>query len=245
MRIDGRAFDELRPVRITRHYIKHAPGSVLVEMGDTKVLCAASFDERPPMHVKGTGKGWVSAEYSMLPMATLDRTPRERAGRISGRTQEIQRLIGRSLRAVVNQEELGECTVWVDCDVIQADGGTRTASITGAFVAMVDLLASMERYAGKVLPVRGYLAAISVGLVGGQLMLDLCYAEDSQAEVDMNVVMTSLGGLVEVQGTAEGGPFSREDLDRLLDVAAGGIRQLCRAQREALGDVAGRIALGT
>jgi ribonuclease PH len=245
MRIDGRAFDELRPVRITRHYIKHAPGSVLVEMGDTKVLCAASFDERPPMHVKGTGKGWVSAEYSMLPMATLDRTPRERAGRISGRTQEIQRLIGRSLRAVVNQEELGECTVWVDCDVIQADGGTRTASITGAFVAMVDLLASMERYAGKVLPVRDYLAAISVGLVGGQLMLDLCYAEDSQAEVDMNVVMTSLGGLVEVQGTAEGAPFSREDLDGLLDVAAGGIRQLCRAQREALGDVAGRIALGT
>lgn len=242
MRIDGRMPDQLRPVTITRHFIKHAPGSVLVEMGDTHVLCTATFDERPPMHTKGTGRGWVTAEYAMLPRATQERTPRERGGRIGGRTQEIQRLIGRSLRAVTNGESLGECTIWVDCDVIQADGGTRTASITGAYVAMVDLLASMDRYEGKPFPVKDYLAAVSVGLVGGELLLDLRYQEDSRAGVDMNVVMTASGGLVEVQGTAEGAPFSRSDLDTMLELAGSGIRRLCEAQRDALGAVANRIA---
>ena len=242
MRLDGRAHDDLRPVRITRHYIKHAPGSVLVEMGDTKVLCTATLDERPPMHTRGTGKGWVSAEYAMLPRATIERTPRERGGKIGGRTQEIQRLIGRSLRAVVNAAYLGECTVWLDCDVIQADGGTRTASITGACVALVDLLSSMDRYVGKPFPVTDYLSAVSVGVVGGQPMLDLCYQEDSRAEVDMNVVMTGAGGLVEVQGTAEGAPFSRDELNGLVDLASAGIARLSHLQREALGDVASRIA---
>lgn len=245
MRIDGRALYQLRPVTMTRHYIKHAPGSVLVEMGDTKVLCTATLDERPPLHTRGTGKGWVTAEYAMLPRATQERTPRERgSGRISGRTQEIQRLIGRSLRSVVDLHGLGECTIWVDCDVIQADGGTRTASITGAFVALADLLGSMGRYEGKPFPVSDFLSAVSVGMVDGDLMLDLCYAEDSHAGVDMNVVMTSGGRLVEVQGTAEGEPFSREDLSAMLDLAQTGIKELAAAQRCALGELGARIGCG-
>lgn len=242
MRFDGRELDQTRTVSITRHYIKHAPGSVLVEMGDTKVLCAATYEERPPMHTKGTGRGWITAEYAMLPRATIDRTPRERnRGRIAGRSQEIQRLIGRSLRSVVDMESLGECTIWIDCDVIQADGGTRTASITGAYVALIDLLDSMEQWEGKPLPVHDFLSAISVGLVDGELMLDLCYVEDSRASVDMNVVMTEGGRFVEVQGTAEGEPFSREDLDAMLELAEKGIKKLCAHQREALGEVAERV----
>ncbi len=242
MRIDGRAFDELRQVHIERHYIKYAPGSVMVEVGDTRVLCAATHDERPPMHRRGTGQGWVTAEYAMLPRSTHERTIRERnTGRIGGRTHEIQRLIGRSLRSVVRLADLGECTIWIDCDVIQADGGTRTASITGAFVALVDLLASMDKWHGKPLPVSDFLSAVSVGAVDEQLVLDLCYAEDFRASVDMNVVMTSEGRLVEVQGTAEGEPFSRADLARMLDLAEIGIHQLCDAQRKALGPLAQRI----
>ncbi|MDD2200933.1 MAG: ribonuclease PH [Firmicutes bacterium] len=242
MRSDGRGLDHTRHVNITRHYIKHAPGSVLVEMGDTKVLCVATYEERPPMHTKGTGLGWITAEYAMLPRATIDRTPRERnRGRIAGRSQEIQRLIGRSLRSVVDMESLGECTIWIDCDVIQADGGTRTASITGAYVALIDLLDSMEQWAGKPLPVHDFLSAISVGIVDGELMLDLCYVEDSRASVDMNVVMTEGGRFVEVQGTAEGEPFSKEDLDSMLKLAEKGIKKLCAHQREALGVVAERI----
>ena len=245
MRVDGRTSDELRKVQIARRYIKHAPGSVMVEMGDTRVLCAATYDERPPMHRRGSGQGWVTAEYAMLPCSTHERTPRERnTGRIGGRTQEIQRLIGRSLRAVIRLADLGECTIWVDCDVIQADGGTRTASITGAFLAVVDLLASMDKWQGKPLPVSDFLSAISVGMVDGQLLLDLCYAEDSHAGVDMNVVMTAGGRLVEVQGTAEGEPFSRRDLADMLDLAESGIRRLCDIQREELGALAERIGSG-
>ncbi len=245
MRVDGRALDELRAVKITRRYIKHVPGSVMVEMGDTRVLCAATHDERPPMHRRGSGQGWITAEYAMLPCSTLERTPRERnTGRIGGRTHEIQRLIGRALRSVVRLGDLGECTIWVDCDVIQADGGTRTASITGAFLAVVDLLASMDKWQGKPLPVSDFLSAVSVGMVDGQLMLDLCYAEDSHARVDMNVVMTSGGQLVEVQGTAEGEPFSRGDLADMLDLAETGICRLCEAQKDALGPLAERIGMG-
>jgi ribonuclease PH len=193
MRFDGRELDQTRPVSITRHYIKHAPGSVLVEMGDTKVLCAATYEERPPMHTKGTGRGWITAEYAMLPRATIDRTPRERnRGRIAGRSQEIQRLIGRSLRSVVDMESLGECTIWIDCDVIQADGGTRTASITGAYVALIDLLDSMGQWEGKPLPVHDFLSAVSVGLVGGELMLDLCYVEDPRV---VNMEKTNIGDI--------------------------------------------------
>ena len=246
MRVDGRAPDELRTVQIARQYIKHAPGSVMVEMGDTRVLCAATYDERPPMHRRGSGQGWVTAEYAMLPCSTHERTPRERnSGRISGRTQEIQRLIGRSLRSVIRLADLGECTIWVDCDVIQADGGTRTASITGAFLAVVDLLASMDKWHGKPLPVSDFLSAVSVGMVDGRLLLDLCYAEDSHAGVDMNVVMTAGGRLVEVQGTAEGEPFTRRDLDDMLDLAQSGIRSLCDLQRSALGPLAEMIGSGS
>ncbi|HHY62347.1 MAG: ribonuclease PH [Bacillota bacterium] len=244
MRFDGRTPEQMRPFKITRHYIKHAPGSVLVEMGDTRVLCAATYEERPPMHVKGSGRGWVTAEYAMLPRATIDRTPRERnTGRIAGRTQEIQRLIGRSLRSVVDMASLGECTIWIDCDVIQADGGTRTASITGAYVALVDLLDSMDQWKGKPLPVSDFLSAISVGIVDGQLMLDLCYVEDSHASVDMNVVMTEGGKFVEVQGTAEGEPFARESLDSMLELAESGIHELCAHQRRALGELAERVGI--
>lgn len=238
-RFDGRAYDELRKIVISRHYIKHAPGSVLVEMGETKVLCTATYDDRPPHHMKGSGKGWISAEYSMLPRSTPERNQRERS-KVGGRTQEIQRLIGRSMRSVAELEKLGECTIWLDCDVIQADGGTRTASITGAYVALVDLLNSMPQFEGK-FPVSDFLAAVSVGIVDGECVLDLCYAEDFRAQVDMNVVMTASGKIVEVQGTAEGFPFDRAELDMLLDLGTSGVKRICEAQRAALGDVAERI----
>jgi len=237
MRSHGRNAEQLRPVRLTRGYTRHAEGSVLVEFGDTKVLCTASVEDRVPGFLRGQGRGWVTAEYGMLPRATHTRGDREAArGKQSGRTQEIQRLIGRALRAVVDLPALGENTLHIDCDVLQADGGTRTASITGAFVAVHDALDWM-RGKGMIatLPVRDFVAAVSVGLVGGVPLLDLDYAEDSGCQTDMNVVMTGAGRFVEVQGTAEGEPFARAELDRLLGLAGRGIAELVAQQRRALG----------
>ena len=231
-RSDGRAPDQLREVKITLDFIKHAEGSCLIEFGDTKVICTASVEEKVPPFLKGTGQGWITAEYSMLPRATAQRTVREAAkGKLTGRTQEIQRLIGRSLRSAVDLTTLGEITLWIDCDVIQADGGTRTASITGAFVALYRALERIE----KLEAVKSFIAAVSVGIVDGVFLLDLNYAEDSMAEVDMNVVMNDKGLFVEVQGTAEGEPFSRDALNRLLDLGEKGIRELISIQKRALG----------
>ena len=235
-RFDGRTADALRPVRITRRYTRHAEGSVLIEFGHTRVLCTASLEDRVPAFLKGKGQGWLTAEYGMLPRATHTRSDREAArGKQSGRTQEIQRLIGRSLRSVFDLRALGERTLTLDCDVLQADGGTRTASITGAFVAAHDAVATLIA-AGLLAssPVRDHVAAISVGLKDGVPLLDLDYAEDSTCDTDMNVVMTGSGGIVEVQGTAEGAPFARAEMDRLMDLAAGGIATLVDAQRAAL-----------
>jgi len=234
MRPDGRRLDQLRPVVLTRDYLRHPEGSVLVQFGDTKVICTASVEERVPQFLKGKGQGWVTAEYAMLPRSTNTRTNRERGGP-SGRSQEIQRLVGRSLRAVVDMTKLGERTFWVDCDVIQADGGTRTAAITGSYVAMADAV----RRVGETLglpgaPLRDCVAAVSVGVVGGRPVLDLNYLEDSGAEVDMNVVMTGGGAFVEVQGTAEQTPFARDRLLELLALAERGIADLVGLQRRAL-----------
>jgi len=237
MRKDGRAADELRSITITRDYQTFAEGSCVIELGSTRVLCAATFEERVPPFLRGSGRGWVTAEYSMLPRSTLVRTPREvKQGRPTGRTQEIQRLIGRSLRAVTDLGGFGEATVTIDCDVLIADGGTRTASITGAYVALHDAFRSL-RDAGRMerIPLKTEVAAVSVGVVEDAAMLDLCYEEDAAAAVDMNVVMTGAGSFVEVQGTAEGEPFDREALSSLLDLASGGIDRLVAAQREALG----------
>jgi ribonuclease PH len=236
MRPSRRRPEELRPVRITRHYTRHAEGSVLVEFGDTKVLCTVSVEERVPPFLKGKGHGWVTAEYGMLPRSTNTRTDREAArGKQSGRTQEIQRLIGRALRAVTDLGRLGERTLQVDCDVIQADGGTRTASITGAWVALVDAVQWLRSHALIAEnPLTDSVAAVSVGIYEGTPVLDLDYAEDSACDTDMNVVMTGMGGLVEVQGTAEGHPFTRAELERMLELATEGIRGLSAAQREAL-----------
>ena len=232
-----RQANELRKVRFTRAYTKHAEGSVLVEFGDTKVLCTASVEEKVPAFLRGQGRGWLTAEYGMLPRATNTRTDREAArGKQSGRTQEIQRLIGRSLRAVADLPALGERTLHIDCDVLQADGGTRTASITGAYVAVHDavtLLLARGLIAST--PLRDFVAAVSVGVYQGEPVLDLDYAEDSACDTDMNVVMTGSGGFVEVQGTAEGAPFSREEMDTLLQIAQTGIAQLVAAQKQALG----------
>jgi ribonuclease PH len=235
-RQDGRKPDQLRPVRITRNYTRHAEGSVLIEFGDTKVLCTASVEERLPPHKKGSGEGWVTAEYGMLPRSTNTRTDREAArGKQTGRTQEIQRLIGRSMRAVVDLKLLGERQITIDCDVIQADGGTRTAAITGAYVALQDAVGVlMEKGVVRQSPIRDAIAAISVGIHDGTALLDLDYAEDSGCATDMNVVMTGSGHFVEVQGTAEGAVFSREEMDALLDLATKGIRDLVQAQRDAL-----------
>ncbi len=236
-RPNGRAADALRPVRITRGYTKHAEGSVLIEFGDTRVLCTASVEERVPPHKKGSGEGWVTAEYGMLPRATHTRSQREAAkGKQTGRTQEIQRLIGRSLRAVFDLAALGERTITLDCDVLQADGGTRTAAITGAFVAAHDAVATLLA-AGKLAasPIREHVAAISVGLLDGVALLDLEYVEDSACDTDMNVVMTGSGGFVELQGTAEGAPFTREQMDTLVELARSGIVDLVQAQKRALG----------
>ena len=234
MRPDGRRLDQLRPVVITRDYLRHPEGSVLVQFGDTKVICTASVEERVPQFLKGKGQGWVTAEYAMLPRSTNTRTNRERGGP-SGRSQEIQRLVGRSLRAVVDMTKLGERTFWVDCDVIQADGGTRTAAITGSYVAVADAIRRVgETSALPGAPLRDCVAAVSVGMVGGRPVLDLNYLEDSGAEVDMNVVMTGAGAFVEVQGTAEQTPFSRDRLLELLALAERGIADLVGLQRRAL-----------
>jgi ribonuclease PH len=236
MRPSQRESDQLRPIRITRHYTKHAEGSVLIECGDTRVICTASVEERVPPHKKGSGEGWVTAEYGMLPRSTGERMGREAAkGKQSGRTQEIQRLIGRSLRAVVDLGKLGERTIQIDCDVIQADGGTRTASITGAFVALHDAVTGlMGKGLVRETPLRDFVAAISVGIYEGMPALDLDYVEDSACDTDMNVVMLGSGHFVEVQGTAEGHPFSREEMDTLLELAKNGIAQLVEMQRTAL-----------
>ncbi|HVC37298.1 MAG TPA: ribonuclease PH [Gammaproteobacteria bacterium] len=236
MRSHGRANNELRAVTITRNYTRHAEGSVLVSFGDTRVLCTASVEERVPAFLKGAGKGWLTAEYSMLPRATHMRTEREAArGKQAGRTLEIQRLIGRALRAVVDLQALGERTLILDCDVLQADGGTRTAAITGGYVALVDAIRVLRKQGlVKKDPLHGAVAAVSAGIVKGEPMLDLDYGEDSQAQTDMNVVMNDAGAFVEIQGTAEGHAFRREELDQLLVLANDGIRTLITAQSEAL-----------
>ena len=236
-RPSGRRLDELRPVRLQRGWTRHAEGSVLVEFGETRVLCTASVEERVPPFLRGRGRGWLTAEYGMLPRATNTRTDREAArGRQSGRTLEIQRLIGRALRAAVDLGALGERTIQVDCDVLQADGGTRTAAITGAFVAVHDALGwMMAQGLLQALPVRDFVAAVSVGVYRGTPVLDLDYAEDSACDTDMNVVMTGAGGFIEVQGTAEGAPYSRAEMDALLTLASRGIEELVGHQRRALG----------
>lgn len=235
-RPSGRAPGELRAVRFTRGYVRHAEGSVLVEFGDTRVLCTASIEDVVPQFLRGKARGWVTAEYGMLPRATHTRTPREAAkGRQSGRTQEIQRLIGRSLRAVIDGQALGERTITIDCDVLQADGGTRTAAITGGYVALAAACESLVRRRGIARsPIHGQVAAVSVGIVGGVPVLDLDYEEDSQAETDMNVVMNNGGAFIELQGTAEGHAFRRHELDALLDLAVSGIQQLFALQARAL-----------
>ncbi len=250
VRSDGRQADELRPVKITRDYLAFAEGSVLIEIGNTKVLCAASVEEKVPPFLKGKGQGWITAEYSLLPRSTQTRTVRESArGKIGGRTHEIQRLIGRALRSVVDLKAMGERTIWLDCDVIQADGGTRTASVTGAYIALTDALSRLHK-AGSLprLPLTDFLAATSVGIVDGEPVLDLAYEEDSKARVDMNVVMTGRGKFVEVQGTGEDAPFSRNELDKMLALAAGGITELIGHQKASLGaitrDIGGKAAHG-
>ncbi|OCG58610.1 MULTISPECIES: ribonuclease PH [unclassified Gilliamella] len=238
MRPSGRSAEQIRPIKITRHYTKHAEGSVLVEFGETKVLCNATVDEGVPRFLKGKNQGWVTAEYGMLPRATNSRTQREAAkGKQTGRTMEIQRLIARSLRAMIDLELLGEYTITLDCDVIQADGGTRTASITGACVALNDAINNMVAE-GKIKqnPIKSLVAAVSVGIVDGQALCDLEYIEDSNAETDMNVVMTDDGRIIEIQGTAEGEPFSHEELLTLLGLAKNGIAAIIDAQKQALND---------
>jgi ribonuclease PH len=236
MRLDGREFNELRPVSLHTSYLKHPEGSVLISVGDTKVICTASIDDRVPPFMRGQGKGWITAEYSMLPRATAQRNIRESSkGKVTGRTMEIQRLIGRALRSVVDLEKVGEKTIWIDCDVIQADGGTRTASITGAFVAMVLAFGKLvEENKLTEIPIRDYLAATSVGIHGENSILDLNYEEDSTAEVDMNIVMTGSGQFVELQGTGEESTFSREQLNHLLDLGEKGVYQLIEQQKEVL-----------
>ena len=238
MRPDGRRADEMRPVSITRDFLRHAEGSALITVGETKVVCAASVEDKVPPFLRETGQGWVTAEYGMLPRSTKTRTPRETSvGRPSGRTFEIQRLIGRSLRAVTDLAAMGERTIWIDCDVLQADGGTRTAAISGAFIALADALHTL-RTNGRLakLPLKDFVAATSVGVVEGQVVLDLCYAEDVTAEVDMNVVMTGAGKFIEVQGTAEEAPFDRAQLDAMLQLAAGGISELITMQRKLVAE---------
>ncbi|MDW5299112.1 MAG: ribonuclease PH [Sedimentibacter sp.] len=237
-RIDNRLNDELRPVKITRNYLIHPDGSVLIEVGNTKVICTAMVEEKVPPFLKGTGKGWVSAEYSMIPSSTKTRKARDiNKLKIDGRSQEIQRLIGRSLRSVVDLESIGERTVWIDCDVIQADGGTRTASITGAFVAMVDAFHGLlSKKLIQKIPIKSFVSAVSVGMIKGETILDLCYEEDSGADVDMNIVMTNKGEFVEVQGTGEESTFTHNDFMNLIALAAKGCQDLYKVQRNALGE---------
>lgn len=236
MRIDNREFDELREIKITRDYIMHPYGSVLIEFGNTKVICTATVEERVPYFLKGTGSGWITAEYSMIPGSTGNRKVRDSTrGKVDGRTQEIQRLIGRSLRSVVDMKSLGERAIWIDCDVIQADGGTRTAAITGAFIAMVDAFTKLKEEGKiKAMPVKNYLAAISVGITGEGILLDLCYEEDHTAIVDMNIVMTGDNKFVEVQGTGERAAFSRDELNKLLELGEKGNKEIIKIQRDIL-----------
>lgn len=246
MRINGREAHARRPMNLTVNVNKYAEGSVYIEVGDTKVMCTATVEEKVPMFMKGQGKGWVTAEYSMLPRATQTRNQRESAkGKLSGRTMEIQRLIGRALRSVVDLQALGERSITIDCDVLQADGGTRTTSITGAFVALAIAISKIaQKHSLPVFPITDYLASVSVGIVGGETLLDLNYEEDSKAKVDMNVVMTGRGQFVEIQGTGEESPFSREELDRMLQLAESGIREMIAQQQEALGPIALMIRSG-
>jgi ribonuclease PH len=236
MRADGRKDKQLRPIVITPSYIKTADGSALIEMGDTRVICTAKLEDKVPPFLRNSGKGWITAEYGMLPSSSQVRIPREAArGRIGGRTHEIQRLIGRSLRAAADLETLGEKTFWIDCDVIQADGGTRTASITGAYVALVEaVIRSMKQGVISRNPIKDAVAAVSVGVVGGKVLVDLTYEEDSRAEVDMNFVMTGSGKFIEVQGTAESMPFTKKKLDRMAELAEQGIRELLKTQKNVL-----------
>jgi ribonuclease PH len=234
-RLDGRGNDKIRRLQITRNYIKYAEGSCLIEMGNTKVICTASVDLNVPPFLKGSGTGWVTAEYGMLPRSCQTRIPR---GKDSGRTYEIQRLVGRSLRSITDMSRMGERTIWIDCDVIQGDGGTRTASITGSFIALVDALHKLKKE-GVIseIPVRDYVAAVSVGKVNGNLLLDLCYEEDSKAQVDMNVIMTGSGEFIEIQGTAEREPFSKGQMDEMLELAKAGLEELFGAQKKLVGDI--------
>ncbi|MFH1199320.1 MAG: ribonuclease PH [Candidatus Omnitrophota bacterium] len=235
IRSDGRGLDKLRKINITRNYLKYAEGSVLIELGNTKVICSASVEQGVPPFLKGSGTGWVTAEYGMLPRSCQTRISR---GKDSGRTYEIQRLVGRSLRTVTNMSVLGERTIWIDCDVIQGDGGTRTAAITGSFVALCDALQKLKKD-GAILsvPIKDYVAATSVGVFGGDLLLDLAYDEDSKADVDMNVVMTGAGDFIEIQGTAERKAFSKEQMDKLMDLARKGVFELIEIQRSLLNKV--------
>ncbi|KNZ43032.1 ribonuclease PH [Acetobacterium bakii] len=235
-RIDGRKKDELRPITITRNFIRNAEGSVLIEMGNTKVICTAMVEEKVPHFLKGQKQGWITAEYEMLPGSTNTRKSRDRnRGKIDGRTMEIQRLIGRSLRSVMDLKKLGERTLWIDCDVIQADGGTRTAAITGAFIALHDALSGLlEKGVIKEMPITNFVAATSVGIHQGEIIMDLCYEEDSSAEVDMNMVMTEDGEIIEIQGTGEERPFKKEELQKLLILGEAGIKELIAFQKEKL-----------
>jgi len=240
MRTDGRKPKQLRPLRITPSYLKTADGSVLIEVGDTKVICTAKLEERVPQFLRNSGKGWITAEYGMLPGSSQARIGRESArGKIGGRTHEIQRLIGRSLRAIADLRKLGEKTIWIDCDVIQADGGTRTASITGAYVALVEAVRGwLGRGIIKEDPIKDAVAAVSIGIVEGKILLDLAYEEDSRADVDMNFVMTGSGKFIEVQGTAESNPFTNKQVGRMTDMAQQGIRELLKAQKQVLASMA-------
>lgn len=241
-RFDNRKFDQMRFVKITRNYLKYAEGSVLIEVGNTKVICAATIEERVPPFLKGSGQGWITAEYSLLPRSTQTRNARESArGKVSGRTHEIQRLIGRALRSVIDLKALGERTILIDCDVIQADGGTRTASITGAFVALVEGIAGVYNK-DKPFPIKDFIAAISVGILSdNNAVLDLCYEEDSKATVDMNVVMTGSGEFIEIQGTGEERPYTRTELNMMLEKAEKGINELIDYQKGVLGDLAWKV----
>ena len=236
MRIDGRKNDQVRHTKVTRNYIKHAEGSVLIEVGDTKVICTASIEYKVPPFLKGSGEGWITAEYNMLPRSTATRKVRDIARlKLDGRTMEIQRLIGRALRSVVDLKALGEKTIWIDCDVIQADGGTRTTSITGAFIALVDAVNKIHKQKSfKVYPIRKFVCATSVGIVGEEKLLDLCYEEDSNAKVDMNIIGTDDGEFVEIQGTGEEAPFTRSELNEILNLGEKGIKQMIQLQKDCL-----------
>lgn len=236
MRIDGRKNDQVRHTKVTRNYIKHAEGSVLIEVGDTKVICTASIEDKVPQFLKGSGEGWITAEYNMLPRSTATRKVRDIARlKLDGRTMEIQRLIGRALRSVVDLKALGEKTIWIDCDVIQADGGTRTTSITGAFIALVDAVNKIHKQKSfKVYPIRKFVCATSVGIVGEEKLLDLCYEEDSNAKVDMNIIGTDDGEFVEIQGTGEEAPFTRSELNEILNLGEKGIKQMIQLQKDCL-----------